>query len=542
MIITRCFKLLSNFKIRLCLYFFSRIVATFFSIITASVFASIITNIYSNITLCWQFFLVLVLAYCATALVKLLQFTLTQSIEKNGRVEIKKKLIAGMLDSYPAYIGFADSSKVQEIVYYDSNNVTTMVFSVLNMVISVFNIVVVGGLLLKIFVMPTVVLTCILLAISFIVRIYSVELKKMNVDLRAETDAHFKLSHDIIRGAKYITISNSKLFQLLRYNNNIDVVKEKTLLCNNKTWRIGYFSSIFDNVCTVVILTFGFFSIASGKIEPNEIVLFLSYSGIYRTNLTSLFEQYSRLQQIVVSVERVFMLQRYFDQKDAESDENTIDNISSITIEQLSFSYGDKKVFDRYSQRFESNIILLEGGNGTGKTTLLNLIAGVQAANSGKILFNDLPMDSLSRAGIRKDISYVPQDDIVFDMSIRDNILCFLGGDAISEKQLLEVCDKVGILHDILALPYGFDTKISEIRDFSYGQKRKVLLARGFLKPSKLLLLDEPLEGLDAVSRELLVRLIEATSREKKVIIATHRHELFSINGCSRITLQANNS
>jgi len=92
---------------------------------------------------------------------------------------------------------------------------------------------------------------------------------------------------------------------------------------------------------------------------------------------------------------------------------------------------------------------------------------------------------------------------------------------------LISLCKRVKIYDDIISQKNGFNTLISEVKGFSYGQKKKMLLAKAFLKPCEIMLLDEPLSGIDENSQNDIAQTIREMAQSKIVIIATHNVAFF---------------
>lgn len=524
----KCYKLLDDCKLNLLVYFLLKLSMIFVSITSAFCLSQIIAKITNQEPLNFEADLILLtISYIVASIIKWIQFDQQQAIEKNSRIRIKKNLLQGLFQSYPKYLLYADSAKANEILYIDSNNVTTLVFSVINMLINIAGIFTLGFLLFKINIYPTAFLTFSLILISMIVLKYSKKIKQLNKELKKETDAHFKLTRDLLRGVKYIEISNSNEFHLERYADNLNHVKNMTMTTAKKAWTLGFFTSMIEYVWVVLILGFGLRGLKTGQFDAASFILFLSYSRIYSKNITTLFDYYSQIQQTVVSIERVFNLTEYFHKENCSENVPFPSNVKQIKISHLNFSYGDNVIFSDFNQNIQKKLVLIVGENGAGKTTLFNLLVGIQSAQKGNIFFDDVPVDCITRNSLRNEISYAPQDDIIFDMTIRENILSFDGGRDISDSTLYEVCANVGILNDILNLPERFDTKIEEIRDFSYGQKKKMLLVRAFLRPAQILLLDEPLAGLDEASQDNVKKYILSLASDKTILIASHKKESF---------------
>lgn len=424
-----------------------------------------------------------------------------------------------------------NSAKVTEIIYSDTNNVTTLLLALSDFILNIFNICITGVILWKNDTFLTYILSVMYIILALWGYKHSQMLRNINVKLRHETDIHFKMSRDIIKNVKYICLSNSIQTFLNNYENNLEHVKEETIKRDQKAWILGFISSLLGYSWILIFLIYSVFQMQFNKLVVTKFILFLSYSRIYTTGITSLFNDYSGLQQIFVSVERVIQLLLSKKEEHLEKRDKTFPlKLNTIEICNLEFSYGEKKIISDLSRKFTKKIILVTGKNGQGKTTLLNLFAGVLVPTKGDIFYNGISVKKISYDSLYDLLSYACQGDIVFDMSIRENILSFKGHESITEECLYEICEKIGVLKDILALKEQFDTPISEIRDFSYGQKKKILLARACLKPSEVILFDEPLDGLDLQSQKLFLNLICELSTKKYIIISTHKPDYFVCN------------
>lgn len=353
-------------------------------------------------------------------------------------------------------------------------------------------------------------------------------LKSLNVKLRNETDIHFKLTRDILKGIKWICISNSGIFHYKRYAENLEYVKRQTINRDEKAWKLSYVSTIMGYGWNIIFLGYSIWQLGLNKLILTKFMLFLSYSRIYTSGIANLFERYSGLQPIRVSVERVFQLVDKYENQEKEERKTVFpEKLEEIEFVDLTFCYGENTIIANLSKKVENKIVLITGKNGQGKSTLLNLMAGMLIPVKGDIFYNGISVCDIAVESMYCSLSYAFQDEMVFDMSIKDNILCFAGYETVTEESLLEVCKDVGILEDILSLEKQFDTQINEIRDFSFGQKKKILLARACLRPSQILLLDEPLEGLDKQSQELFIELLLRLANKKYIFISTHNPARF---------------
>lgn len=190
-------------------------------------------------------------------------------------------------------------------------------------------------------------------------------------------------------------------------------------------------------------------------------------------------------------------------------------------MEELSFSYENNLIFQNINLSFKKgNVYYICGQSGTGKSTLLQLIAGQLMDYTGEIKYNDTSIKFMSPQNITEIVTFVTQDTILFNDTIINNIV--LDKD-IDYERVRNICYTCSILDDIEQLPDKFETELSEKgANFSGGQKSRICLARALYQDKPVLIIDEVTSGLDGITerniRERLCRIAE----NKIVIIVTH--------------------
>ena len=162
--------------------------------------------------------------------------------------------------------------------------------------------------------------------------------------------------------------------------------------------------------------------------------------------------------------------------------------------------------------------LALTGVSGAGKTTLIQLILGHYAVQEGDILIDGWSIHHLSLRSIREAIAFVPQKVQLFERSIEENIR--YGNPNATLKEVEEAARLAGCHNFILRQREGYRSHASSL---SGGQKQQVALARAFLKPAPLLILDEPTSALDAASEKGVMENLTAFSRDKALLLITHR-------------------
>jgi ATP-binding cassette subfamily B (MDR/TAP) protein 1 len=173
----------------------------------------------------------------------------------------------------------------------------------------------------------------------------------------------------------------------------------------------------------------------------------------------------------------------------------------------------------------------LVGPSGAGKSTVLTLLERFYSPDSGSVIINGLDISRLGDTSFRDDIAYVPQDNVLFQGTVRFNIcLGARPGYKPSDDEIHEACRLANIHETILSLPQGYDTECGASgSQFSGGQRQRLSIARALVRKPKLLLLDESTSALDAESEKALELGLETAVRGNGVTVIAIAHRLRTI-------------
>lgn len=166
--------------------------------------------------------------------------------------------------------------------------------------------------------------------------------------------------------------------------------------------------------------------------------------------------------------------------------------------------------------------IALMGDVGSGKTTILEMLAGVYKPNNGKIFINNNDIKNISLSDLRNFIGYVPQSTFLFSDTIENNIK--FGKDKASLSEVVLSAKTSCLDEDIKSFKDGYKTLLGERGvNLSGGQKQRLAIARALIKNPKILILDDSLSAVDTETEEMILNNIENTTKNTTFFISTHR-------------------
>ncbi|MEJ1298555.1 MAG: ATP-binding cassette domain-containing protein [Candidatus Sedimenticola sp. (ex Thyasira tokunagai)] len=192
-----------------------------------------------------------------------------------------------------------------------------------------------------------------------------------------------------------------------------------------------------------------------------------------------------------------------------------------IALEDLAFSHpgNNTPLFESVNLRLNPGMVLaVNGSNGSGKTTLARLFVGLLSPTRGQILADGVDLRQLAAPWWREQMIYLPQEPKFVAGTLRDNLL--LGREEIDDEAVGKALETAGLKTFLDQKPDGLDTNISETgQQLSLGVRRRLALARALLKNGRLVIFDEPTEGMDVEGSAMIYRVLNQMVEEKRTII-----------------------
>ena len=334
------------------------------------------------------------------------------------------------------------------------------------------------------------------------------------------------LLSEIIRGSKIIKIYQTEKLEQKRAEGAINNL-------NNKFIKIGTImiraTPIMEVLTGIMIAGFIYYSgslIAIGEIGVNNFFSFLTAMMLAYQPIRSLATINMTIYHGAAGAKRVFeIIDKEIEINDNHSNPELIIKNSEIKFENVDFKYSS--TIDRAIKNINLKIkggtmAAFVGHSGAGKSTILNLIPRFYDCQNGNIYVDGQNIYKVSLNSLRKNLSLVSQDVILFDDTVEANIL--YARSSASKKELANACKFAAADEFISRLPNGYQTIIGENGvKLSGGEKQRISIARAVLKDSPIILLDEATSSLDADSEQIVQNAIKNLTRNKTTLVIAHR-------------------
>ncbi|WP_145407320.1 ABC transporter ATP-binding protein [Paenibacillus xylanexedens] len=364
-----------------------------------------------------------------------------------------------------------------------------------------------------------------LLAIPFLVVFFGPRIRKRSRDVQEALASMTEAAEEQLGGIRVTKTFAIEDVAQERFGTTVDAIKAKQL-------RLVRLSSLFQAllpllgaISLVVSLLVGGILTMQNSITLGSFVALTLYLRIIMGPLQQIGNVINTMQRSGASLERVNDLLLEVPDVRERSGAKALNEVSDITIDRLTFTYPASSSPSLHDIRLNiraGRTVGIVGRTGSGKSTLVKLLLRTYEPPEGTIRINGTDIRALSLESLRSRIAYVPQDGFLFSTTIRDNIAF---SDRNASLGAVEHSAKQAMIYDnITRFPDRFDTLLGERGlTLSGGQRQRTSLARGLIKKAQLLILDDSMSAVDAVTESGILRSLREIGKGKTTLIISHR-------------------
>jgi len=343
--------------------------------------------------------------------------------------------------------------------------------------------------------------------------------------------------NETFAGNKIMTAYNLQQDQNKKFDNQI---LEQFHLAMSLTKRVGWMSPIMYFVCSIgiaIVMAYGNHLILSGQMTAGSFASFVTSLLLLYKPTKTLGNTLTNLQGVFVAMSRVFELFDIQPQIKSPAQAVELNGLNnSIEFNNIYFEYEKNtpvlKNFSLHVNKGET--IALVGNSGGGKSTVVSLLPRFYDVTSGSIEFDGVDIRKFNLDSLRKQISFVFQDNFLFSGTIKDNIL--MGNENATDEQIEKVVAMAHLDEFAHTLEKGLDTYVGERgTTLSGGQRQRVAIARAMLKDAPIVILDEATSALDNKSEAIVQKALDNLIQNKTVFVIAHR--LSTIKNADRIAV-----
>lgn len=282
---------------------------------------------------------------------------------------------------------------------------------------------------------------------------------------------------------------------------------------------------LLASLALVFALLFGGPMVVRGEVSLGEFIAFNSYLRMLTWPMMALGWVLNVVQSGRASYKRIMQVMKEIPIVEEPKKPVKIDRIESIKFTDLTYRYpgSNREVLKRVSFSIQKGqMIGIVGTVGSGKSTIVKLLAKLYPIERGKIFINGVDINDISSENVRSLIAFVPQESFLFSDQIKKNIA--FAQERIDMERVIE-CAKLANIHDeIVKFPEGYDTVVGERGvTLSGGQRQRITIARALYTNKDVLIFDDCLSAVDPETEEKIIDSLRSEFKDKTMIIITHR-------------------
>jgi len=366
---------------------------------------------------------------------------------------------------------------------------------------------------------------------GYIISLIGKSLKSKSQNLQTEGGYLISIVEESLSGLKVVKSYNAENIFKKKFNDSVNRLLKLSNSIGRKNNLASPFSEFMGIIVIAVLLWFGGNMVLLDKLPNGKAVLegaqFLAYMGLAYNILTpakSISKATYSVKSGMAAAQRVFEVLEV--ENTITDKQNAIIKDSfdkNLTIQNINFRYEDENVLKNFSLEVpKGKTVALVGQSGSGKSTIANLLTRFYDVNEGTIMIDGTDIKDMTMNSLRNLLGLVTQDSILFNDTIKNNIL--IGKENATDEEIIEALKVANAYEFVKELPNGINTNIGDAGNkLSGGQKQRLNIARAVLKNPPIMILDEATSALDTESEKLVQVALENMMQNRTSIVIAHR-------------------
>ena len=360
---------------------------------------------------------------------------------------------------------------------------------------------------------------------GFVISVVGKSLRKKSLKVQKEQGQFISLVDETLSGMKILKIFNAEKKFFKKFTDSTNrFYKFSNSVLNRKNLASPLSEFLGISSIAGVLWFGGIMVLKENSLDASAFIVYLGLAYNILTPAKSLSRATYKVKKASAAAERIFHI---IDNKTMVVEDKNAHNIESfssgIEINNITFSYEDETVVDGLNLKIpKGKSFALVGQSGSGKSTLANLICRFYDVNSGSINVDGINIKNLKKDALRNLIGLVTQDSILFNDSIKNNLL--IAKPEATNEEIIECLKVANAWEFVRKMPEQIDSNIGDSGNkLSGGQKQRLSIARAVLKNPPILVLDEATSALDSESEKLVQNALENLMKNKTSLVIAHR-------------------
>ncbi len=344
--------------------------------------------------------------------------------------------------------------------------------------------------------------------------------------IQAFLDKVSLLTRENLAGVRVIRAFSKQEKEIESFQNTCDDLKNEQIIVGRITTLLNPLTYVVVNAAVIAIIWGGGFQVNIGDLKQGEVIALVNYMSqilLALVALANLIVVFTKASACAVRINEVFEIFPSVSEKDSPC--SAVSGSERVSFNDVCFAYKGAKeeVLSNISFSVPAgSTIGVIGGTGSGKTTLMNLLARFYDATKGEVLIDGVNVKNLSFAYLRKKIGIVPQKAVLFKGSIRDNMRW--GKKEASDEEIEQALKIAQCWDFVFSKPEGLDAKVDQGgKNLSGGQRQRLTIARALVGRPEILILDDSASALDFATDARLRRALEKETQGMTVFLISQR-------------------